>query len=128
MNDSSSDDARSMEARVTKVGEAIGERVQSATAATAASGRPGEKSAGRCGRSRTASLVASGPSGGGRRRCGSLYDQFRFAADRRDPIDRCSGRLRARLRRGPLDSRTTVDQEEPQTIGRMEPQRRSGWT
>ena len=36
MNDSSSDDARSMEARVTKVGEAIGERVQSATAATAA--------------------------------------------------------------------------------------------
>ena len=36
MNDASSDDARSMEARVTKAGEAIGERVHSATAATAA--------------------------------------------------------------------------------------------
>ncbi len=36
MKDTSSDDATSMEARVTKAGEAIGERVKSATAATAA--------------------------------------------------------------------------------------------
>ena len=36
MNDSSSDNVRNLEARVTKAGEAIGQRVQSATAATAA--------------------------------------------------------------------------------------------
>jgi ElaB/YqjD/DUF883 family membrane-anchored ribosome-binding protein len=36
MNDTSTDDATSMEARVTKAGEAIGERVQSAATATAA--------------------------------------------------------------------------------------------
>ena len=36
MNDPSSHNAGSIEARVTKIGEAIGERVQSATAATAA--------------------------------------------------------------------------------------------
>ncbi len=36
MKDTSSDDATSMEGRVTKAGEAIGERVKSATAATAA--------------------------------------------------------------------------------------------
>ena len=36
MNDTPSDDAKSAEARVTKAGETIGERVQSATAATAA--------------------------------------------------------------------------------------------
>ena len=36
MNDPSSDNVRNLEARVTKAGEAIGQRVQSATAATAA--------------------------------------------------------------------------------------------
>jgi hypothetical protein len=36
MNDTSSENARNLEARVTKAGEAIGDRVQSATAATAA--------------------------------------------------------------------------------------------
>ncbi len=36
MKDTSSDDATSMEARVTKAGEAIGERVKSAATATAA--------------------------------------------------------------------------------------------
>jgi ElaB/YqjD/DUF883 family membrane-anchored ribosome-binding protein len=36
MNDSSSDNVRNLEARVTKAGEAIGQRVQSAAAATAA--------------------------------------------------------------------------------------------
>jgi hypothetical protein len=43
MNDDSSDDAKSMGARVTEVGEAIGERVQSATAATAAVAEHAEK-------------------------------------------------------------------------------------
>jgi ElaB/YqjD/DUF883 family membrane-anchored ribosome-binding protein len=36
MDDTPSDNARNLEARVTKAGEAIGQRVQSATAATAA--------------------------------------------------------------------------------------------
>ena len=36
MNDTSSDNGRNLEARVTEAGEALGERVQSATAATAA--------------------------------------------------------------------------------------------
>ena len=36
MSDTSSNDARSMEARVTQAGEVIGEHVKSATAATAA--------------------------------------------------------------------------------------------
>ena len=36
MKDTSSDDAKSMEARVSEAGEAIGDRVKSATAATAA--------------------------------------------------------------------------------------------
>ena len=36
MSDTSSNDARSMEARVTQAGEAVGEHVKSATAATAA--------------------------------------------------------------------------------------------
>jgi hypothetical protein len=36
MNDTSSDNARNLEARVPKVGEAIGDQVRSATAATAA--------------------------------------------------------------------------------------------
>jgi ABC-type transporter Mla subunit MlaD len=36
MNDASSDDARSLAARVTKAGEAVGEHVRSAAAATAA--------------------------------------------------------------------------------------------
>ena len=39
MNDTSSDDASSMEAHVKKVGEAIREGVESATAAAAAAGR-----------------------------------------------------------------------------------------
>ena len=43
MNDTSSDDATSMKARVTKAGEAIGERVESATAATAAAAGQAEK-------------------------------------------------------------------------------------
>ena len=43
MNETSSDDARSMEARVTKAGEAIGERVQSASAATAAAAGQAQK-------------------------------------------------------------------------------------
>ena len=43
MNDTSSNNARSMEARVTKAGEAIGERVQSATAATAAAAGHAQK-------------------------------------------------------------------------------------
>src|SRR5271165_3535769 len=43
MNDTSSDDATSMEARVTKAGEAIGDRVKSATAATAAAAGQAEK-------------------------------------------------------------------------------------
>jgi len=36
MNDTSSDNVRNLESRVTDAGESIGERVQSATAATAA--------------------------------------------------------------------------------------------
>jgi hypothetical protein len=36
MNDTSSDDVRNLEERVTEAGEALGERMQSATAATAA--------------------------------------------------------------------------------------------
>ena len=106
---------------MTEAGEAIGDRVQSATAATAAAagpksssgyyrnyrdgGRSGEKRAGRRGQSSTGSLVASGRSGGGRRGCGSSRDQIGFAADRREAVDRSSGRLRARLRRGFVDSR-----------------------
>jgi cell division septum initiation protein DivIVA len=43
MNDTSSDSARNLEARVTKAGEAIGDRVQSATAATAAAASQAQK-------------------------------------------------------------------------------------
>ena len=43
MNDTSSDDAKSVEARVTKAGEASSERVQSATAATASAVGRAEK-------------------------------------------------------------------------------------
>ena len=43
MSDTSSNDATSMEARVTKTGEAIVERVQSATAATAAAAGQAQK-------------------------------------------------------------------------------------
>lgn len=43
MNDTSSDDAASLEARVTKAGEAIGARVESATAATAAAAGHAQK-------------------------------------------------------------------------------------
>jgi len=43
MSDRSSNHATNMEARVTKAGEAIGERVQSATAATAAAAGQAEK-------------------------------------------------------------------------------------
>ena len=43
MKDTSSDDAKSMAARVTEAGEAIGERVQSATAATAAAAGHAQK-------------------------------------------------------------------------------------
>ena len=43
MNDTSSGDARSMEAGVTKAGEAIGERVQSGTAAAAAAAGQAQK-------------------------------------------------------------------------------------
>jgi len=39
MNDTSSDSARNLESRVTAAGEAIGDRVQSATAAAAAAGQ-----------------------------------------------------------------------------------------
>ena len=78
MSDTASDDPRSMEARVTQAGEAIGEHVKSATAATAAAAGHAQKivedavaatvaaanhckkSARRRGRGGTASLVASG--------------------------------------------------------------------
>ena len=43
MSDTSSNDATSMEARVTKAGEAIGEHVKSATAATAAAAGHAQK-------------------------------------------------------------------------------------
>ena len=43
MNDAPSDEAKSMEARATKAGEAIGERVRSATAAAAAAAGQAEK-------------------------------------------------------------------------------------
>jgi ElaB/YqjD/DUF883 family membrane-anchored ribosome-binding protein len=43
MNETSSGDATSMEARVTKAGESIGDRVKSATAATAAAAGQAEK-------------------------------------------------------------------------------------
>ena len=43
MNDASSDNAKNLEARVTEAGEAIGERVQSATAATAAAAGQAQK-------------------------------------------------------------------------------------
>ena len=43
MNDTSSNDAKSIAARVTEAGEAIGERVKSATAATAAAAGHAQK-------------------------------------------------------------------------------------
>jgi hypothetical protein len=43
MNDTSSDNARNLEARVTKAGEALGDRVQSATAATGAAAGQAKK-------------------------------------------------------------------------------------
>jgi hypothetical protein len=43
MNDTSSDNARNLESRVTEAGEAIGERVQSAAAATAAAAGQAQK-------------------------------------------------------------------------------------
>jgi hypothetical protein len=43
MNDTSSDNARDLEARVARAGEAIGNRVQSATAATAAAAGQAQK-------------------------------------------------------------------------------------
>jgi hypothetical protein len=43
MSDRSSNDATSMEARVTKAGEAIGEHVKSATGATAAAAGHAQK-------------------------------------------------------------------------------------
>jgi ElaB/YqjD/DUF883 family membrane-anchored ribosome-binding protein len=43
MNDTSSDNVRNLESRVTEAGEAIGERVQSATAATAAAAGQAQK-------------------------------------------------------------------------------------
>ena len=43
MNEKSSDNARNLEARVTEAGEALGERVQSATAATAAAAGQAQK-------------------------------------------------------------------------------------
>ena len=41
--------------------------------------------------------------GGGGRPCGSSCDHIRFASDRREPIDRRCGRLRAPLSRGLVD-------------------------
>ena len=43
MNDTSSNNGRNLEARVTEAGEALGERVQSATAATAAAAGQAQK-------------------------------------------------------------------------------------
>ena len=43
MNEKSSDDARNLQARVTEAGEALGERVQSAAAATAAAAGQAQK-------------------------------------------------------------------------------------
>ena len=43
MNDTSSDNLKNLESRVTEAGEAIGERVQSATAATAAAAGQAQK-------------------------------------------------------------------------------------
>src|ERR1700730_16861507 len=43
MNDTSSDNVRNLESRVTEAGEAIGERVQSATVATAAAAGQAQK-------------------------------------------------------------------------------------
>ena len=43
MNDTSSDNARNLRARVTEAGEAVGERLQSATAATAAAAGQAQK-------------------------------------------------------------------------------------
>ena len=43
MNDTSSDNARNLEGRVTKAGEALGDQVQSATAATAAAAGQAQK-------------------------------------------------------------------------------------
>jgi hypothetical protein len=98
MNDTSTDNARSsMEACVTKAGEAIGERMQSAAtaaadkvqklvqdataSATAAAGRA-IKALDDAGEARATSLVSSGWSGGGRRRRWSSHNQIRVAEDR----------------------------------------------
>ena len=113
MNDTSSNNARNLEARVTEAGEALGERVQSATAATAAAAGQAQKivedaaaaTAAAAGQAKKV-LSDAGGVARGRRRCGTSRDQIRFAADRREAVDRDSGRLRARLRRELVDSRT----------------------
>src|SRR5512133_2904588 len=111
----------SLEARVTKTGEAIGERVQSATVATAAAASQAEKLV----QDATASTLAAAgqakkvldDAGEAAQQAwsqasvvaedvvdGASCDQFRLAADRREPDNFCSGRLRTRLRRGLVDS------------------------
>jgi hypothetical protein len=128
MNDASSDDARSMAARLTNAGEAIGERVQGATTATAAATGRAKKALEDAGEAAQQAWLQAGGVVEDVVGADRLADQIRFAADRRESIARSSGRLRARLRRGLVDSRTTADQEESQMIRRMEPHRRSGWT
>jgi hypothetical protein len=112
MNDTSSNNGKNLGARVTEAGEALGERVQSATAATAAAAGQAQKivedaaAATSTRRSGKKSIERCGRSGAGRRRRGTPRDQIRFAADRREAADHGSGRLRARLRRELVDSRT----------------------
>ena len=117
----------SLEARVTKAGEAIGERVQSGTAATAAAAGQAQKlvqdatastlaAAGQAkkvlddaGEAAQQALSQAGADGGGRCRCGAWFDQLHFAADRsRTRLIAVLVGCAARLRCGLVNSRTTV--------------------
>ena len=115
----------SLQARVTKAGEAIGERVQTATAATAAAAGQAQMvadataatavAAGRAKKAlddageaaqqawSQAAAVAEDLVDSGRRATSSVSRQIG------GPIDRGSGRLRTRLRCGLVDTRTPVD-------------------
>lgn len=121
MNDTSANNAGSIEAGVTKAGEALGELVQSATAATAAAVGHAQKTV------QDATAVTAVAAGQARRMLGDASeaarqargqagavaehvvdtgvsgDQIRFAADPWKAVDGGSGRLRARLRRRFMD-------------------------
>jgi hypothetical protein len=114
----------SLEACVRKAGEAVGKRVQSATAATAAAAGQAQEivadgTAMAAGRAKKALDDASEAAQQARSQAGAVAEDvldtgrratsFPFLADRREPIDRGSGRVRTRLRCGLVDSPTTVD-------------------